>query len=291
MVSHTFTSGLIGKLLPAVTVLAGIGIAAGLATAPAETLNAVVERSGLPAILPAAAPPIGVTGRSVLALVAGGLFAMLGFVGILKRAVFAAGPSAEPLPAIRRADAHPDAPPRRPIRASEDLGVPLPMLDDDEPFVRPALRPVSRMDTEMAEPRIAKASAPVAEPSSPLPPLERALPRDLDLPLSFYDPGAVPAAPMPPVRPVAPLVKRPAPPEEPAERIETFELTPMTRPALVPASDESISSLLDRLERGAQRRAAMALVPPALVPSPTPVADVFVSLDETLHRLRRLATG
>ena len=75
---HRPESGLNATLLPIAAILAGIGVAAGIATAPGEVLNAVVMRSHLPDWVPAAAPPIGVTGRTLLALVAGALVMMAG---------------------------------------------------------------------------------------------------------------------------------------------------------------------------------------------------------------------
>ncbi|MEH3100918.1 hypothetical protein [Sphingomonas adhaesiva] len=244
-------------MLPAAAVLAGIGLAAGIVTAPAETLDAVVARLDLAAVVPAAAPPVGATGRTLLALAMGLLVATIGCAAHWRTRWMPVG-AAHDIPMIRRADAHPDAPPRRPIRASEDLGQPLPIVE-----------------------------APVADaPEPPLPwmspPPERRLPRDLDLPMSVFDPGAVPAAPMEPVRPLPSLTvptPPPAPPRptliDPGERFESIALPPQ------PAGEATIASLLERLERGAARRQARVAAP-----EPAPV-----SLDETLQRLRRLASG
>ncbi len=245
-------------MLPAAAVLAGIGVAAGIVTAPAETLDAVVARLDLAAILPAAAPPVGATGRTLLALAMGLLVATIGCAAHW-RARWTLRRVTRDVPMIRRADAHPDAPPCRPIRASEDLGQPLPIADTAVP--------------EAPEPPLPWMS----------PPPERRLPRDLDLPMSVFDPGAVPAAPMEPARPLPSLTvptPPPAPPArptliDPGERFESIALPPM------PAGEATIASLLERLERGAARRQARVATP-----EPAPV-----SLDETLQRLRRLATG
>ncbi|WP_156680638.1 hypothetical protein [Sphingomonas profundi] len=73
-------------------------------------------------------------GRLPLALLCGlaiGGATWLGFV-LLDRAArlpFAAAPVAADAPVLRRADAHPDAPPRRPIFAGSDLGTPLDLVD------------------------------------------------------------------------------------------------------------------------------------------------------------------
>ncbi|MEH3047168.1 hypothetical protein [Sphingomonas adhaesiva] len=260
-------SSLSDWMIPAAAMLAGIGVAAGIATAPSETLDGVVARLDLAAILPAAAPPLGATARSMLALGLGTIVALIGCAAHLRRWLLPAGASLHRLlpdaPVVRRADAHPDAPPRRPIRASEDLGQPLPIIatNDDE------------------------SGAEVPEPPLPWmsPPPERRLPRDLDLPMSVFDPGAVPAAPMEPARPLPSLTVPPPPPApatrptliDPGERFESVALPPL------PGGEATIASLLERLERGAARRQATVAAP---VPAP-------VSLDETLQRLRRLATG
>ena len=96
----------------------------------------LIHLSGLPAILPAAEPPLGVTARlGVMAL--GALAAFLA-VWLLLRSFDP--PAAQDYdedddhddffdgdwdtPRVRRADTHPDAPTRRPIFAAQDLGEP-----------------------------------------------------------------------------------------------------------------------------------------------------------------------
>lgn len=99
---------------------------------------------------------------------------------------------ADGVPVLRRADAHPDAPARRPLFAEQDLGPPPP----PEP-------------AELAEPE------------------ERPLPSDLDTPLAMCDPDAVPHRPRERAR-LVPALARPAP-LAPGERIATF--APHARPA------------------------------------------------------------
>jgi hypothetical protein len=183
-------------LIPAIASLIGLGVAVGIATVPSDVLNAAVDRGGFASILPAAASPIGATGRTLLALVAGALIASLGFVPQWKamlvdrldafarrlRPGLRAG-AEDDAPVIRRADAHPDAPPRRPIRAASDLGDPLPIFGEED-----------------------RRSAPLP------PPVEQSLPDDLDRPLADFDPAAVPLRPMAPPEPVAPLMRAPEPP-------------------------------------------------------------------------------
>ncbi|WP_210189351.1 hypothetical protein [Allosphingosinicella indica] len=90
---------------------------------PGDLFEAAVLASGLPALLPAAAPPLGNTARlgvgAIAALLSfGGLFLLLRALGPGPRRATADAPR------VRRADAHPDAPSRRPIRAGDDLGEP-----------------------------------------------------------------------------------------------------------------------------------------------------------------------
>ncbi len=166
-------------------------------------------------------------------------------------------PKEQDVPVLRRADSHPDAPARRPIRASEEFGKPLPMT-------APAPAPGKR--------RIAKPEA-------------RDLPADLETRLAALDPAAIPDTPREPARPVTPLASRPQT-FDPGERFETFELTPIrrgvtTKVAAAPARPEpkpgesppSIGTLLERLERKTGRDIRSG-----------------ASVEETLGMLRKLAT-
>lgn len=293
-------AGVKGMVIPAVFVLAGIGVAAGIATAPSETLNEALARSGIAGLVPAAGPPIGLTGRTLLALFAGALVAALGSAGLLKQWLLAregAVEAEEKPPVVRRADAHPDAPPRRPIRASADLGAPLPIAKE-------AVRKGDVLPFAL-EPRAVE---------------EMPLPADLDQPMSAFDPAAVPQAPAAPPEPVAPLYRAPeravverdwvevvvpdapvALAMTPPEVSEPSEAAAATLPTDLPGAplevatvpevtaveeqrqDDSIAALLARLERGAQRRQA------AVTPDPAPEPEAPASLDDTLQTLRRMA--
>lgn len=242
-----FTSKSLMRSLP---VLGGLGIgviaAIGFVAMPADALESLVWNSGVAALLPVAAPPLGVTARALLALGSGVLFAAVSWAalyllfgpgGFLVKPVRSEG-----VPVIRRADAHPDAPPRRPM-SSADLGMPL-------------------MEVVM--------------PAGP----ERPIPADLNLPLAAFDPAALLQVPMEPARPVAPLAIEPLeslgrntvwesqplaePDPEPLpeavhetepEQVDMIEPAPVTRPVRpAPSSPPSIESLLRRLEQGAGRR-------------------------------------
>lgn len=262
MVAYALPPSLNARLLvPALAVLAGIGVAAGIATAPGATLDAAVAQSHLADLLPMAAAPVGATGRSLIALAAGGLVAALGFLAMLVPAA--------PRPAHRRADAHPDAPPCRPLRPSEELDGALPIA-----------------------------------PDPPVPPAVQDIPADLDQPLSAFDPDAIPASPKAPVRAVPPLTRvaevqvlpplpepqpQPTPAPRPEAKIVAFSLaaetcSPHEEPrALAPVDtgEETIGALVARLERVA-RQAARTRRERAAAPT---------SLDDTLARLRQLAAG
>ena len=118
-------------LFPAVVALwfgalFGLG---SLAVRP-SLLESLVIKSRLDLVLPAAAPPLGVTARILVALI---LAAIGSIIGIMiarklsrpkvemrerKRKTLA---SADGDVAVRRRDTHPDAPARRPISASDEL--------------------------------------------------------------------------------------------------------------------------------------------------------------------------
>lgn len=281
-----------GYALALVTLIAGVIMAALVATMPQDGIDAMAGHLALTRIIPAAAPPIGATGRTLLALaalmpfvaIAAGvwrLFTGVGGAGAGRRAVPVV---AERGPTVRRADAHPDCPPRFPIRADADLGPPLPMVIDGG----------GRTERRGEQP----------------------LPADLDQPLAAFDPIAIPDVPREPARAVPPLATVVIPARE-ADAIVAVEPTPAREPDPHHPGDEpavsadmpepepevaaasepdpelpraggddeeadSIAGLLDRLERGARRRKE----PPADQPaSEEPAA----SLDETLVMLRRMA--
>lgn len=146
--------------------LAGAGAALALLSMPVGLLEMIASSVGLSEILPAAAPPLGLKARGLMAIFLGlmafGLAAALGretkranartenqgratraaggsIMGFALSKLTAlargrAGPVKTPIravastsdeqaaPALRRADAHPDAPARAPIFASRDFG-------------------------------------------------------------------------------------------------------------------------------------------------------------------------
>jgi hypothetical protein len=114
------------------------GFAAGAAAfiiyaMPQARFDEAVSLSGLPMILSAAQPPLGMTARFA-AMAAAGIGSFL-LVWLVLRALSKPAPKPKhrsgPVeiemapPRLRRADAHPDAPSRRPILAGVDLGRPF----------------------------------------------------------------------------------------------------------------------------------------------------------------------
>ncbi len=244
-------------LPPVIAGAAGVAVAIAIALVPAWRIETVVLESGLPAFLPIAAPPLGWTARAALMLLAGVLVAVplwiaLTLLGATRPTAltYAEEIEDELPPSVRRADAHPDAPPRPPVRAGRDLGTPF-------------LDPIESVEPEIP------------------------LPRDLDTPMAMFDPHAlpqVPAAPPPTVRPLfRPIDPEPEPIAEawPAHDPEPVEpvAPPVTEPS---APAPSIATLLDRLDRGLQRRKRDAAEPS---PEPSP------GLASALGALRRMAGG
>lgn len=308
---------LVQRLTPnvALALAGGAGACAVLASLvlPGALLEDLVLSSGIAAFVPAAEPPLGTTARLCIGLFAGGLIALIAWMGLsallawVDSRAAGEGPEGERRPTVRRADAHPDARPRVPLRAS-DLEVPVygrvPAAEPEPVVAEPELSVTDVLDLADSalpdEPVIAMGAPSEGRPlSAPLPEVQD-LPVDLSQPLAAFDPFAIPAVPMPPPPPVLPLRRRAprAPIYDSGERFETFELTPAVRPApaldpypapepapaapaiTAPQTEASVHALLDRLERGLSK-----FGPAAPEPEPEPER----SLEDTLSELRRMA--
>ena len=107
---------------------------------PSALFERLIGATGLPGFVPAAQPPLGDTAR--LGFVTIAALAAFALVWLLLRKLNRA-PTAAPAwqktaevpvdpPRLRRADMHPDAPSRRPVRAGSDFGIPLDSVPIDE---------------------------------------------------------------------------------------------------------------------------------------------------------------
>lgn len=151
-------------------------------------LEAVVMKIGLDLIIPAAAPPLGITARILIAITMAAAGAVLGTVLALRigrdqggathrkrglataRSAAAAGP---PLWSKREPVA--SGPSRRPISAHEELGEalvarrrPLAVEQEDRPFAPPESAPLPGEETprfaaDAAQPRLAMPAAPLGD--------------------------------------------------------------------------------------------------------------------------------
>lgn len=254
MVTTSPARHLILPIAPLAAASVGLLTAGIFALVPTGALESLVVDSGIAAVLSVAEPPLGVTARAVLVLLCGGGAALVAwfalFLALGTRSVVLHRGGDDVAPILRRADAHPDAPARRPVFANRDLGT---------PFLDVRARPM----------HIVADTSPVVE----MVPEARPIPDDLDQPLAAYDVAASPA-------PADSVPRKQT--FEPGERLETFALDPVAPEVVVPAppaprADPSatIHALLDRLERSVPRR-----VPE--LPRET--------LEDTLSSLRKLAT-
>lgn len=325
MVATFSRKRLILPMAPAAGAITGAFAAAIAALIPGDMLDRLILRSGLPAILAAAEPPLGLTARLVLILLGGGTIALFVWFALFlivgSRTIALGGDAAvdadedEAVPVLRRADAHPDAPSRRPVFANRDLGT---------PFLE-VRAPQAAASDDLIEELIDEEEPVVSSLPSGIAP--DAIPQDLDLPLSAFDPAAIRSAPMaePAPQPApGPDPETAAAPEapvarpqifEPGERFETFALSPaapvtdpppaVAAPVRAPRDTEAtINALLERLERGVSDRAARpqaqqpTQLPPEAAqpiesepsepePAPPPPEQ---GLERTLGLLRRMAT-
>jgi hypothetical protein len=222
--------------------LAGLAVAFAMFTIPDDLLAQAVGATGIANLIAAAQPPLGTTARIVLAS-AGAITAFFGAFLLLRwldrfalRSPSAALEVIETeAPRIRKSDAHPDAPPCRPISASRDLGEPA-----------PPSRPIpTRRDPAAPEPQ-PEAPIVAAEPSRPAV-------------------RSAPAEPSAPARPSVAAIPEARPAPSPVKA---------SSPA-APAASQTLSDLMARLEHGLARREKAAPVtaaaaPPAHAAAPPP---------------------
>lgn len=214
---------------------------------PGTVLGSVVLKTGLPALVPAAAPPLGFTAHLLVAFALAMFGAALGLALALRlrpaapaeaRTVEVVAPVVQPVAddvyKVRARDAHPDAPPRRPLVLTEAFA---------DPIVEEAAEP------EPAEPLLRrKRSFPVSEPAFEAAPwIPEFTPggttavRPLDLSALDLDDPIDPPAPF--AQPhSAPEIAAAEVAEVPAEPEPTAEPAPAAEVAAIPAAPAMIAA-------------------------------------------------
>ena len=231
-------------LAPFAAAVIGALTASIFALMPTGILESIVLDSGFAAMMPAAEPPLGLTARAVLICAGGGGIALIAWLGLLlsvgKRSFviqrMGKPRGDEAAPVLRRADAHPDAPPRRPVFAARDLGTPFLEIRARRPIHVSAEVPAESLSALIRGAHFE--SAPPIEAASDD---EREIPANLDVPLAAYDPEAIPQKPidwLPGPESPAAIPRHQV--FDPGERFETFELTPVVRPA-APLSESAVA--------------------------------------------------
>lgn len=245
--------------IPTASAVSGLIVAALILMTPNDWFEAFIVETGLPGLVSAAEPPLGARARIVFALgaallVTSAAWAVLSFILARKRR---AEESTENWPtefddhsrpatgSLRQADAHPDAPYRRPIMAEDDLGAPFDRTEvavEEDCSASPENVP---LDLGQIGEMISEEEAPdrsgeaVAEPvhgnaaeeeaiekaGSPEPVFEIPLPRRDEIP----DVG-------------------------PADADTAIEQAVSARPALPVDSRTELARLVDRLEAGIERK-------------------------------------
>ena len=240
-------------------VAGGVIAAAGVLLMPTDTLETLVWSTGIAALVPGAAPPLGMTARVLLSVGSGllvaallwsSLFLLFGPGGFLVRRA----PREDGVPVIRRADAHPDAPPRKPMTAA-DLGTPM-------------------MEVGVGQDVASGSNA-------------RSIPVDLDQPLAAFDPRAILPLPMEPIRPVSPLV--PAITAPVIEVAATAEAATYVTAAVPPVATPIPTDPVEKLLQDVEEVVAPTQAPAALVHVPRPQSEPTAAptIESLLSRLEQ----
>jgi len=273
---------------------------------PESLLEALVVNSGIASVLAAAEPPLGFTARAMLAMVGGGGIGAMTWFGLFlliggRTVAVNVGSDENDVPVLRRADAHPDAPARSPLRANRDLGTPFldvrakpaaKILADKPKAAAPEPEPVI-LDLE---PDFAPEPEPITIDVIPTP---KPLPVDLDIPLADYDPSAwkaaepirrVPPEPIaPPKRAPEPVVEA-APEPEPIVRMTPEPAMPAARqpepePVAPPRPAGPLPIRRPQVFDDSERFETFELTPIRRDPAPRPDGDA--SIHSLLNRLEQ----
>ena len=241
---------------------------------PQALFTSLVEATRLPDFVAAAQPPLGDTARfaavSAAALFAfAAVWALMAALDRVPARSSAATAEAEPeAPRLRRADAHPDAPARRPLLA-RDLGEPLELSEVAEdtvetpPFAEADLRPLPGF----------------------------LIPQEVDPdPEPLAETGAETVEPEPQWVEPEPEPVAEASPEPEAEPITALAAQ---LPDAEPETDQSLSQLVNRIEFGLSRKrqALPAVELPSAEEPPTDQERVGNRLRGAISDLQKLASG
>lgn len=138
----------------------GLVAGAALLAAPVDLIEAAARHSHVGDLIPAAQPPLGTTARLILAAGAA-IGTALFFVALMavlernqrlsRRRARAARYADDDAPSLRRFDAHPDAPARRPLSA-QDLPLELDMFAEPEDVAAEAPAAAEVVPVEAPEP-------------------------------------------------------------------------------------------------------------------------------------------
>ncbi|WP_294127448.1 hypothetical protein [Sphingomonas sp.] len=258
-------------LAPLIAAVAGGLAALGVAMIPVPALEALVMDSGLPSILAGAEPPLGATARLAVALGTGvfvgafmwlSAFILLGSRGLTIGEVedIAADSEAVPLPVLRRADAHPDAPPRPPLLATRDLG--RPFLEIRAAAPAPVEPEDEHIDFDAIFPPRAITPPKAPEPAAPEPAPEPAA--ELPEPVAAAEPE--PAVEAPEVSEVYPMEAPISASEPVAEAPEHHESHDMHARARQPFAEQTLPTDFDQPLSAFDPQAIPAVPKPAPVP-------------------------
>ena len=238
---------------------------------PDSVFAGIVEASRLPAVVPAAQPPLGDTARyaavgAALLFTFAAVWALMAALGRAPaRRDFVPEPEAAPI-RPRRADAHPDAPPRPPLLAP-DLGEPIELEEvaeepvEEQPVEQAGLRPLPGfLLPEQPEPEpVAEAHQSEGQPEPEPGPGPRPEPE----PESQPEPEAVEREAEGQPLPIAGLAAR--------------------LPDAGDEGDQSLSQLVNRIEFGLSSRKRQALTPTEPPAAEEPAAE---EPERVGHRLR-----
>ncbi|WP_343518758.1 hypothetical protein [Sphingomonas sp.] len=220
MVAYTLVQRLSPNLALAGAGLAGVLVALATLAIPAPLLENFVVTSGIAAFVPAAEPPLGITARICVGVFAGGAGALIAWFLLSALLVWrdSRGEAEEEVvrrPVVRRADAHPDAPPRPPLLATRDLGMPFHAkveqveTESDDPLTDARIFPVTEAKVEQVDVDVRDLHLPELPP-------EPVIAMGVSTPPAETVPAV--AIPQPQVEPAAEIpsiVARSAPPLEP----------------------------------------------------------------------------